>query len=323
MKSYSLIFFLFIFLLCSTNESYAQEFSVGIYPPIIQATTLPPTVIKPSISITNKTESEITFDIQLKPFRPSGKANGSIIYPNSKSLPEYLIFPKIKFLLDGNAISQITLGPKEKKDINLQIDIDRDTPLSDYYFSVIFISSPEDKALEQNIQIPAGISTNVVLSIGQNKSKNIKVELFSAPKFNTDSAIPITLLVKNSGENLVTPSGNVEIKNMFGKTIEKIPLLPEYVLSNSSRYLTDEHYASRSANAQKLIQKSNDQNVILFEKGGLFGKYEAIINGAILEDQNLVYTSSLVFYVVPIPYIFSVVLAITIIIVIVLKIRKK
>lgn len=321
MKWYSFLILLSLFFL-SFEKVHAQEFSVGVYPPIIQATTLPPTVIKPKISISNKTQSEVVLKIELKPFRPTGKGDGSVSYPSSNSLPEYLIFPKIKFLEGENQINEVILGPNESKEISMQIDIDRDAPLSDYYFSVVFITNGENTASE-NIQIPAGISTNVILSIGQNKSKDIKVDLFFVPKILTSSPIPFTLLVKNNGENLITPSGNIEITNMFGDTVDKISILPEYVLSKSTRFLVEETYASRSSELNEFVNKLDNNNVLLFNKSGLFGKYEAKVNGFLLEDSGVVFSSSVVFYILPLPYIAALLICIFITIVIFFRLRKK
>lgn len=321
MKWYSFIFLIVVFL-THADQIEAQEFSVGVYPPVIQASTLPPTVIKPKITLSNKTQSELALNIELKPFRPTGKGDGSVSYPNSKSLPEYLIFPRIKFFESENEINQVILGPNETKEITMQLDVDRDAPLSDYYYSVVFITQ-SDKDGTENIQIPAGISTNVILSIGQNKSKDIKIDLFSSPKVIHSSPVPFTLLVKNNGENLITPSGNVEIVNMFGDTVEKIPILPEYVLSKSTRFLVEETYASRSSELNTYVEKLDNKNVLLFNKNGLFGKYEAKVNGFILEESGVLFTSSLVFYVLPIPYIIAVFLSITITIVIFIKLKRK
>lgn len=322
MKNYWVLIFI-VFILVNAEPAHAQQFSIGTYPPVIQASTLPPTVIKPKITLSNKTESELNLSVQLRPFRPTGKGDGSTTYPTSKSLPEYLIFPKIKFFEGEIEINNILLGPNETKDITMQIDIDRDTPLSDYYFTVIFITDNTGLDQSENIQIPAGIGTNVILSVGQNTSKDIKIELFSSPKFISSSPVPFTLLVKNQGENLVTPAGNVEIMNMFGQTVEKIPILPEYVLSKSSRFLVEENFASRSAGVNEFVDKLDNKNVLLFNKSGLFGKYEAKVNGIIFEESGVTFSSSLVFYVIPIPYIAAIALSLTIIIVILLRLRQK
>lgn len=304
-----------------TDSVYAQEFSLGVYPPVIQATTLPPTVIKPKITISNKTDSELNLLIRLKPFRPTGKGDGSITYPNSTSLPEYLIFPLTKIYDGENSINSISLRPKETKDLTIQIDIDRDTPLADYYFSVLFISDSESEKEEQNIKIPAGIATNVILAVGQNRSKSIKIESFKAPKIVGSGPVPFTVLIKNSGEHLITPSAKIEVKNMFGKIVGTVPLLPEYVLSSSTRYLVEEDYASRSADTVARLNKSGGQYVSLFNKNFLFGKYEAKVTGFLMEDSSVTFSQNLAFYALPVPYIIGFILTIVILIIIVSRVK--
>ena len=324
MKRKSCIFVLSFLIIIKvlTDTAYAQEFSLGIYPPVIQATTLPPTVIKPKITISNKTDSELNLLIRMKPFRPTGKGDGSITYPNSTSLPEYLIFPLTKIYDGENSINSITLGPKETKDLTMQIDINRDTPLADYYFSVLFISDSEDKKESQNIQIPAGIATNVILTVGQNRSKDIKVESFKSPKFVSSGPVPFTVLIKNSGEHLITPSAKIEIKNMFGKLVTSVPLLPEYILSSSTRYLVEEDYASRSAETIARLNKLGGQNVSLYNKHFLFGKYEAKVHGFLMEDSTITFSKSIVFYALPIPYIAAFILIIIILIIIISRVKN-
>ncbi len=317
-----LVIFVLIVIKVLTDKVYAQEFSLGIYPPIIQATTLPPTVIKPKITISNKTDSELNLAIRLKPFRPTGKGDGSITYPNSTSLPEYLIFPLTKIFDGENSINTITLGPKETKDLNIQIDINRDTPLADYYFSVLFISDSEEKKESPNIQIPAGIATNVILTVGQNRSKDIKIESFKSPRIVSSGPVPFTVLLKNSGQHLITPSAKIEIKNMFGKSVGTIPLLPEYILSSSTRYLVEEAYASRSADIIAKLNKSGGQNVSLYNKNFMFGKYEAKVSGFLMEDSTITFSKNLVFYALPIPYIIALVLILVILIIIISRVKK-
>src|SRR5258706_6823604 len=146
----------------------ADEFSLGVYPPIIQIQADVPVGIKKDITVVNASDNPQEVSIVLRQFTSSPYNNGQVSY-----LPDYAvphpdkdIVQKIQ-ILDGNEpANSLTLAPKQKKVVTLRIGLPKDEPPGDYYFSVLFVSSSQVSTIQNGSTINAGIASNILLSIG-------------------------------------------------------------------------------------------------------------------------------------------------------------
>ena len=69
----------------------AQNVSFGIFPPIMQMDTTPPTNANADFYVQNQGEQSVDFNIIIKPFRPSNNENGEIeLIDNISSFPDPL-----------------------------------------------------------------------------------------------------------------------------------------------------------------------------------------------------------------------------------------
>jgi hypothetical protein len=227
------IFYLFICLLSFlfiAQTASATSLSLSVDPPITVINAIPPTTIASPLSIQNKSDKQITLQIQLKPFKSKGE-NGELEY-----LKEALeIFKNIQILDGDMPVESIILGPKQQKTLTLSINISQDATALDYYFSVIFIST-NSPIIESNSSInEIGVATHVLLSVGPPEIPNAVLEEFSSGIFFEAGPVPFTIRVRNEGDHLIHPTGNITIKNMFGQNIGKIDLLNINILSDSIR----------------------------------------------------------------------------------------
>ena len=80
--TFALLTLIFNFALLTFNlgKVEASALSLGIYPPVIQIETIPPSLIKTPITIENLGEETVSLQILLKPFKASEKENGEISY---------------------------------------------------------------------------------------------------------------------------------------------------------------------------------------------------------------------------------------------------
>src|SRR5579859_5539002 len=98
-KSRKLIIFLSLclFFLNSLKKSYAQEVSLGIYPPILQIEATPPTKINTTLNIQNNAIDPITLEVMIKPFTASSQNNGEVSFlsqDKQKKMADPYIFQK-------------------------------------------------------------------------------------------------------------------------------------------------------------------------------------------------------------------------------------
>lgn len=260
-----LVFLSFYFLFLNLDKTAAAGLSLAISPPLIQITSLAPAQIKTPMTIQNLGDESIELDILLKPLTTLN---------NQRKAPS--IFDKIQILEENAPVQSLALAPKQRKKLFLKIDIPVQEPDSDHYFSLLFISKAS--TLKDNLnysQVIGGVGINVLLSIGQQNPSSL-IEEFSAPLFLGKGAVPFTLKIKNTSSHFITPRGEIVIKNMFGKIVGRIEMLPENILINSSRYIKR-----------------------FWNESFLLGAYKANLNIS-LSQKSPIYKESISFFVIPV-----------------------
>ena len=296
----------------------ATSLNLSIDPPITTINIVPPATATSPLNITNKDDTQVTLQIQLKPFKAKGE-NGELEY--ARDVPE--IFKNIQ-ILDANVpVESITLGPKQQKNLNLSINIPQNTNISDYYFSVVFTST-DSPPIESNSSInQIGIATNVLLSVGPLKIPKATLKEFSANAFFGKGPVPLTIKVKNEGIHFIKPKGEVIIKNMFGQAVGKLDLTNTNVLSDSIRAIPNDTYMQmlRLEDASDTKTKSSfdfKHPIALWKENFLLGLYTATLNIS-MSDAGPIFTRSIRFFAFP----FEALVIITIMVIAIIVIRKR
>jgi len=227
------------YLNISISKVNAAHLSLGIYPPIIQIQIEPPANIDTPITIENHGQETVTLEILFKPFNSGKGESGEVVYESGKNP---LIFENIMVREDGKTIKEIVISPKQSKTLTLHLDIPTDEPLSDYYFSVLFVSDNKLEERLNQLKIQGGIATNVLLSIkgippliGAKPTSIGKIVEFSSPSLFEKGPVPFTVRIKNQSNHFIKPQGTISIKNIFGKTIGQVKLSPVNILADTIR----------------------------------------------------------------------------------------
>lgn len=319
-KAFFLLLSTTVFLF-SSSPLYAERIAIGVSPPIIHIVADPPANILTPITLQNLTDQSTTFRIIFKPFIPSGKENGQGVYiANEKGIPgpDQEIFEKVQILDNDHSVETLTLGPKQQKTFTLHIGIPEDEPLSDYYFSIVFINKTDQKNESKNFSsTSAGVATNVLLSIGKEDAKG-GIKEFSAPNFLGKGPVPFTVRIANAGEHVIAPNGSIIIHNMFNQPIGEVTLLPVNILAHSTRAIPDTSQNPENKKRSLAAQYSIYAPVALWQENFLLGFYTATLTVS-LSNNGPVYIRSTNFTAFPI----SLFIALFIISFILLLIRKR
>lgn len=323
---HKVLIFLFAFLLFANRVPFAMaadEIDIGINPPILEITTTPPAKIAATIFLQNYSEIERDFDIRLQPFRQSQELNGTIEYPINEDFygPDPLIRQRVSFFVNGEEIQKVHLDALEQKTITMQVDLQKDSPLGDYYFSVVFITENLNQASQTSTTIPAGIATNVLLSVGQKGPTVGAISEFWAPLFTEHGPVYFTALVHNTSDHFILPKATITIKNIFGQSVGNIQTLPQYILSQTQRYLIDRSEGKQSEEIIKYHQSTTTPSVIWPEKA-LFGVYTATLQ-VNLSDNTRPIKKSIVFFAFPLIWAIVISIIFAVILGIYISVRKK
>src|SRR3989344_3134430 len=341
MKRYFLTFLLLLYFIVTPKAS-ATGLSLGVFPPIIQIQADPPSNFKTPITIQNLGEETANLDIILKPFTAKDSENGEINYLSTSPL----IFQRMQIFEGDRAVKNITLAPSEQKKLNFHIGILKDEPISDYYFSIVFIRSSllpggsQDSRDGGTSQTTGGVATNVLLSIGKGQAKGI-IEEFSSPLFLEKGPVPFTVRVKNTGEHVIAPIGQILIKNFFGQTVGKVDLLPVNILAETTRAIPassptqppplkgggndGSNFSPLSPSLTWLSQRGEIKRGVpaaIWPEKFLLGPYTATLTLA-LSDEGPIYKKNINFYGTPVQILIGLIIAFLIVGLIVGRVRKR
>jgi len=323
--NFLIIFFVFTALLLSTQTAHAQNIDFGVYPPVFQIQTTPPSSIKAPLTIQNYSDSSINLIVSLKPFTAAPSENGDVQFLSDLSaFPDPTLLGKVNILEGDNPIQTLTLAPKQKKNLTLEIALPKDQAKGDYYMSLVFTSNAQTP--NGNIaQAQASIASNILLSIGPLGPTQGVLDNFFAPLFTTQGPVPFTVRVKNTSDHYITPKGDIVIKNMFGQAVGKVNLLPVNILSSTMRIIPDSVQSNTNSKDYAKIAAvvaNNEFPVAVWPEKFLVGPYTATITLA-LSNTGPLFKRSIVFFAFPLEYIIGLIIIIIMIVFIVLRVRKK
>jgi len=315
-KLFLAFFFLNFLILVIPSRASAKDFSLGIYPPIFQIVVTPPVAIKKDFTIVNASENPQDVKIIFKPFRQGPYSNGQPQYTDTDTINgvDKNILEKIQILDGENPVTNLTLSPKQKKDLTMHIGLPKEEESSDYYFSIIFISNNPNTPSNTGSTLISGIAMNVLLSISPTKSTTGFLQEFSSPWFIQTGPVPFTVSIANTSNHYISPTGHILIRNMFGQLIGNQDLLPVNILANSTRFIP----SKGNPVSRDLITHA----VVLWNEKALFGPYRANIVVS-LSENGPIFTKSIYFFAMPISYIIGGLLAVIIISIVVGKVRRK
>lgn len=303
------------------TKADAISLSLTVDPTIIRIRATPPADISTSLVIQNLDTEPITLKTILKPFIPSEKENGEIKYLISDtSLSTETNFLQSIKLYDEDKLlsSSFVLAPKQRKKLILKLNIPKDYTNSDYYFSVIFLSAPEEKYESNQSYISGGVVSNILLSIGKAKAQG-EIEEFNTPAFVKSGPITFDVKIKNKSKNFITPQGRILIKNMFGQTVGNINLTPTNILSNSSRFITNRDQVSKNSSQH---ENDSEKPKVFWPNSFIIGYYTAELTLS-LSDQGPILTKTIHFFAFPIKAVIILIILLTIFIFVANRIKNK
>jgi hypothetical protein len=227
-KKLSIILTTIILLFTFTKETLAQQLQFQIYPAIIEIESKPGETITQKITI--KGSGGQTY--QLKTYALEVTSNYGHFTSSTKQVEglDWVSFNPQEFTFTGY----------EEKKVSLTVDIPQNAKLADYYLTISLEKIAEDQeemTFGGSLEIPLLIT---VTNNGEPKTQG-EIKKFTAPYVDFYNPIRFDLEVENSGQRKIKSFGKIEITNKItGETYSK-ELLPQNILSNSSRVVIDEN----------------------------------------------------------------------------------
>ncbi len=237
---------IFISLLFSPQNAHSQAVNLSISPPLVELLIKPGKSVLVAYTVVNNGDP-VVLKPNVSTFMPSG-ITGNI------SLKQDILGP-VRFGLDNADVSLgkgIFLKSNENQQFLLKIRVPQNAPEGDYYYTFYVQTDPGALFTGQNIsKSSATIGSNILISVsntGQTQSKgeisSFKLDpmatLFVFGKrlsiVESSTLLPFTLIVQNSGENVIKPIGEMTLRGPLG-TLSKHKVTPVNILAKSSRII--------------------------------------------------------------------------------------
>lgn len=193
-----------------------------------------------SISLTNRFTEERRFKIEFDDFTSPDNPNDSIKLLNGEkgpySLKDFISVETTTFVLQ----------PADRADVPVKISIPKNTPPGGLYGAVMITTQSTDplEVAKENevgggISIAGRIASLFYVRVNGDVKEDGSLTDFSTDKMVYNSSpIKFNYVYKNSGSVFEGPSGLIEIKNLYGTTVEQIPISQYFVMPGADRLET-------------------------------------------------------------------------------------
>lgn len=316
-----IILYLLIFL---ATPQKLNASSLSISPPIITIRAMPPADISAQFSISNLDKEPIELQLVLKPFRATNEKNGEIQFIEPDQLGSQMkdILGKIK-IYDGNIILEgnLTLAPRQRKNLTLRVNIPKDYTASDLYFSIVFLTIPKRDSNLSHSLISQGIGNNILLSIGGGEKTDGEITIFDSETFFNEGVVDFDLEIVNKSNFFISPEGSITIKNILGQTVDKIKLDRVNILANSSRLLSN--YKERDYRSLNGKSGNNKKPKIIWSKPFILGYYTANLEIKLSENSPTKINKSISFIAFPAKSVIIMLISIALLATFVKKVTQK
>lgn len=310
-----------IFLLTIAPNAFAQQSTIKLEPVLLQIAADPPADIQTSFTLENQGEKAVSLTIEYKPFTAADTENGQLTYLDEPIPASFIALKKSLQVLDdeGKTQSTIDLGPKQKKNFTLRLNLTKPAEKKDEYFSIIFINKAGQSTSKEKVSrttIYTGIGMNVLLSLGEKTQPEMNLQEFSAPFYTESGPVPFTVRVHNKGVHRIAPKGIVLVKNMFGQTIGRVDLPATNILAASTRAFSDDTTTTAASTSSGLSVP-----VALWQEKFLLGWYTADLSLIGEEKQQLIKAQTH-FFAFPLTVLLALIVALGIVTAIILRLRR-
>ncbi len=255
-----------------------------------------------SITVTNRYATERLFNIEIEDFTSpdEGDSSGVIKLLGEEkgpySLRDYLKPDETSFVLQSG----------DRATIRVEINIPEDATPGGLYGAVIVShesTDPLEVARENEvaggIKLKNRIASLYFVRINGDVFENGELTSFDSDKsIYKNGPIKFDFKYKNTGSIYVNPYGVIEIKNLYGTLVEKINVLPYYVMPGAERLTTK-----------------------VFDREFTMGRYKATLKlnrgyGDIIDEKTVV------FWVLPIKMVAGILIGLFLLLVIIRAIRN-
>lgn len=265
----------------SSAQQAGSGQAIEIAPPVITLSANPGDVVKTQISLRDISTVNLVVNNEINDFTAAGEDGTPKIYLEADETSPFSLKGWI------NPIPAVTLTPRQIKSVNVSINVPKNASPGGHYGVIRFTASAP--SLNGNgVALSTSLGSLVLINVSGNVKESLAVEEMSINKngkkgtFFESAPLNFVQRIKNTGNTHLQPTGQVEIKDMFGKKVAAVNVNspPRNVLPSSIRK----------------FEEPLDKTVIGNKR--LFGRYTATMKLTYGNDKKEL-TAKMSFWVIP------------------------
>jgi hypothetical protein len=205
-----------------------DKLGLSISPPTFEFSANPGDSISNSIRVENISDQQLPVSVDVRNFSALGE-EGEVNL--SKDDNSYSLSSWIKI-----SPSTATIAPKESKTFDYTISVPTNAQPGGRFGSVVFSTSPKKVAGGTGVSIGQEVGSLIFLKIAGDVHESAQIVSFGAGgKVHEYGPVTFEARVKDAGNVQFKPRGTITITNIFGKTVETIPVDSRNVLPGAIR----------------------------------------------------------------------------------------
>lgn len=244
-KFLAIIFLSCLLLFSSSTTTNAREVGILLTPILIDIHPQQNGIIEKALIVENIGDDSINLSISKKAFLPG--EDGNIFYPADENVPEAaktFLDENVEVLENDIAITSLSLAPGQKQQLDLKVIIKDYQSISDYTFSLFFISNnqpevvgeQEESAIHSQLQAKVGSAIHVLVQGKTNEpTRPMNITSFKTKNFTQQGPIYFNATLKNNSHKYINLYGKIIITNMFGQKVGIVRIPSQIILAGAEK----------------------------------------------------------------------------------------
>lgn len=209
------------------NEPNQGVFAIS--PSRVEVEVEPGQTVTQRIIVANRLGRPAKFLVSVEAFVGSQDPDGGVVFSGSNSPLSATSWLKPE-------LSEFTLQEGERIFFNIDVNAPSDASPGGHYGAVFFESQPLDSGDQgANVKLITRVGSLLLINVKGLVNEQGRITQFTTKKFKTKGPIDFDLIFSNYGNTHQAPHGFIEIKNIFGTVVGKVPVEAWYVLPDSQR----------------------------------------------------------------------------------------
>ncbi len=214
---------LMVSTLATPSSVFAQTVrNITIVPPTDSYSVNPGDKISGTLKVTNDSDTAISFHADIRDYIVQDTAGTPELLPPNTLDNRFSAASWIGVVPDS-----FTVSPRETQDIQFYLNIPQNAAPGGHYMAVVYTPAGQASTNGSGATITTQLGTLFKISVSGKINEFALLTGLTAPSFQENGPVTVDAQIQNEGDLHIAPKGTLVVTNMFGQTVQQMPL-PSY-----------------------------------------------------------------------------------------------